>query len=195
MRVLLALTYYRPHVSGLTIYVERLANVLAERGHEVTVLASRHDRTLPKRTAHNGVRVVRVPVAFRVSKGVVMPTYGIEAMRQVRRHDVVSIHLPQFEGWALGLCREGAPASHCPHLPLRSAAAGGALNAVAERVVGAANGAAAALADRIVAYTQDYADHTPLLRRHADRVVIVPPPVVMPRPAAADVESFRHRHG
>ncbi len=38
MRVLVALTYFRPHVSGLTIYVERLVAALAERGHEVTVL-------------------------------------------------------------------------------------------------------------------------------------------------------------
>jgi hypothetical protein len=27
----------------------------------------------------NGVNVVRVPVAARVSKGVIMPTFGIEA--------------------------------------------------------------------------------------------------------------------
>ena len=149
MRVLLALTYYRPHVSGLTIYVERLANVLAERGHDVTVLASRHDRTLPRRTAHDGVRVVRVPVAFRVSKGVVMPTYGIEALRQVRRHDVVSIHLPQFEGWVLGLCGKALrrPTVLTYHCDLRLP--NGALNVVAERIVVASNSAAAALADRI----------------------------------------------
>jgi hypothetical protein len=29
MRILHVLTYYRPHVSGLTIYVERLARSLA----------------------------------------------------------------------------------------------------------------------------------------------------------------------
>ena len=46
-RVLLVLTYYRPHVSGLTIYVERLARELAGRRHQVTVLTSRYDRTLP----------------------------------------------------------------------------------------------------------------------------------------------------
>ena len=36
MRVLLGVTYYRPHVSGLTIYVERLGRALAGRGHAVT---------------------------------------------------------------------------------------------------------------------------------------------------------------
>ncbi len=48
MRILFILTYYRPHVSGLTIYVERLAKALGERGHEVTVLTSRYDRGLPR---------------------------------------------------------------------------------------------------------------------------------------------------
>ena len=40
-RILLALTYYRPHVSGLSICAERLARGLARRGHSVTVLTSR----------------------------------------------------------------------------------------------------------------------------------------------------------
>ena len=42
MKILHALTYYHPHLSGLTIYVERLAETLAARGHEVTVATSRH---------------------------------------------------------------------------------------------------------------------------------------------------------
>lgn len=194
MKVLLALTYYRPHLSGLTIYVERLGRILVERGHEVTVLTSRQPRALPRLEESDGVRVVRVPVAFRVSKGVIMPTYGLEAMRQVRAHDILSIHLPQFESWGLALVGRviGRPTILTYHCDLNLPA--GALNRVVERVVGATNAVAARFADRIVAYTQDYADNTPLLRRYADRVAIVPPPVVMPRPVPADVESFRHRH-
>ncbi len=48
MKVLFILTYYRPHVSGLTIYVERLARELAARGHEVTVLTSHYAAHLPR---------------------------------------------------------------------------------------------------------------------------------------------------
>ena len=33
MKVLIVLTYYRPHTSGLTVYAERLATGLAARGH------------------------------------------------------------------------------------------------------------------------------------------------------------------
>ena len=38
MRILHSLTYYRPNVSGLTIYVERIAGQLVERGHDPSVV-------------------------------------------------------------------------------------------------------------------------------------------------------------
>jgi len=97
MKVLFILTYYRPHVSGLTIYVERLARALAQRGHQVTVLTSQYDRRLAREEALDGVRVLRVPVAFRFNKGVFMPAFAPLAWREIRAHDVVSIHLPQVE--------------------------------------------------------------------------------------------------
>ena len=48
MRILAALTYYQPHISGLTIYVQRLAEALVELGHSVTVLTSLYDPALPQ---------------------------------------------------------------------------------------------------------------------------------------------------
>ena len=48
MSILIVLTYYRPHISGLTIYAERLAIAMAKRGHQVTVLTSQYDKSLPQ---------------------------------------------------------------------------------------------------------------------------------------------------
>jgi len=105
VRVLIVLTYYRPHTSGLTIYAERLARGLVARGHRVTVLTSRFDRSRPLEAVEDGVRVVRAPVLLRVSKGVIMPTFGWLATRLVESHDVVSLHLPQFD--AAGVAARG----------------------------------------------------------------------------------------
>ena len=191
MRVLVALTYYRPHLSGLTIYVERLATALAARGHDVTVLASGHDPSRPRVATEDGVRVVRVPVAFRVGKGVVMPKHGRLATKLLREHDVLSLHVPQFEAWSLALRaralrRPTVMTYHCDlHLPA------GAVNRVTDQVMAASNGLAARVADRIVAYTDDYARSVPVLRRFRSKVEIVPPPVVMPSPAPAEVDAFR----
>ena len=193
-RVLLVLTYYRPHVSGLTIYVERLARELAGRGHQVTVLTSRYDRTLPAEESMDGVRVVRVPVLLRVSKGVVMPILPW-LIREVRRHDAVGVHLPQLDGGIAALVgrlfrRRTVLTYHC-NLLLPA----GVVNRLAGAVVRVMNEVAAFVSHRIVAYTQDYADHTALLHRHASKVRVVPPPVVMRSPLAGEAQRFRELHG
>lgn len=103
MKILLVLTYYQPHVSGLTIYAQRLATALAQRGHQVTVLTSQYDRSLRQEEVVDEVRIVRVPVWWRVSKGVIMPTFPLVAWQLIRQHDVLSVHLPQFEASLLGL--------------------------------------------------------------------------------------------
>ena len=51
---------------------------------------------------------------------------------------------------------------------------------MADAVVFAMNYVAGRLAHRIVAYTQDYADHSPLLRRFRQKIRVIPPPVIMP---------------
>jgi glycosyltransferase involved in cell wall biosynthesis len=191
MRILVGLTYYRPHISGLTIYVERLSRALVARGHHVTILTSRFDPQLPREEWVDGVRVVRVPVVLRVSKGVIMPSFGRWASQLVREHDVISLHLPQFD--AAGIAARGRlfgrPTILTYHCDLQLPP--GLFNRAADRVVSAANFAAGLLSDRVVAYTQDYADHAPLLRRFRGKLAVIPPPVVMPSPAPEETEVFR----
>ena len=103
MHILTVLTYYRPHTSGLTIYAERLAKALVRRGHEVTILTSQFNPKLAKNDVDEGVKIVRVPVFMRISKGVVMPSFGFIASRLVRSHDAVHLHLPQFDAAGLSL--------------------------------------------------------------------------------------------
>jgi glycosyltransferase involved in cell wall biosynthesis len=191
VKVLFALTYYHPHVSGLTIYVQRLATVLAERGHQVTVLTSHYDPALPREEAIDGVRVVRAPVLLRISKGVIMPSFPLLALRLARAHDVISVHLPQFEAslvalWGQLLRRPVVLTYHCDlRLPE------GWFNRIVDRVVAFSNAAAGHLAQAIVAYTRDFAQHSPFLSRFPDKVHVIPPPVIMPAPDPTAVAAFR----
>ncbi len=196
MKILIALTYYRPHVSGLTIYVQRLAEAMAARGHEVTVLTSRYARELPRVEVMNGVRVVRVPVVMRVSKGVIMPTFAWWALRLIREHEVVSIHLPQFEASLLSfLCRcvVGRPCYITYHCDLQLPP--GAFNRLVGAVVHVGNYMAGLFADGIVAYTEDYATHSPYLSRFKGKLSIIHPPVVIPSVDPVACQAFRDRLG
>src|SRR5512142_2377278 len=97
MKILIGLTYYRPHYSGLTIYTERLARSLAKLGHQVTVLTSRFPPYLPAEEDQNGVHIIRPAVAMQLSKGVIMPSLPVRALKLIRQADVVNLHLPQMD--------------------------------------------------------------------------------------------------
>ena len=190
MKILTVLTYYRPHTSGLTIYAERLARAFAKRGHEVTVMTTQYDKSLPREEMMDGVKVIRVPVAFRLSKGVIAPTFGWVATKLVAQHDVVQMHLPQFDapGVAFRGRLFGKPAVLTYHCDLQLPS--GLFNRIVNTVVHFQNNMAGILADHIVTYTQDYADNSPYLSRYASKLTPILPPVELPNPAPGAVQTF-----
>jgi glycosyltransferase involved in cell wall biosynthesis len=194
MKVLIAVTYYRPHVSGLTIYAERLARSLVARGHQVTVLAAQYDPKLPRREKLHGVDVIRVPVALRVSKGVIMPTIGWLATRLVPQHDVVSLHLPQLDATGIGvrgrLWNKPVVITYHSDLILPPSL----INWLAQTVSDLGNDLAAHLADVILAYTDDFARHSRYLSKYLDKVQVIPPPVEMPIPTPEALQAFREQY-
>ncbi len=194
MKILVGLTYYRPHVSGLTIYVERLARSLVQRGHSVTVLTAQYDAKLPRRETLHGVDVIRAPVALRVSKGVIMPTIGWLATRLVPAHDVVSLHLPQLDATGIGvrgrLWNRPVVITYHSDLILPPSP----VNWLAQTVSDLGNDIAAHLADVLLAYTDDFAQHSRYLSKYLDKVKVIPPPVEMPVPAPEAVRAFREQY-
>src|SRR5512147_2652107 len=190
MRILTVLTYYRPHTSGLTIYAERLARAFAKRGHQVTVMTTQYDPSLKEEETIDGVKVIRVPVAARVSKGVIAPTFGWVATKLVAQHDVVQLHLQQFD--APGVALRGrlfgkttVLTYHCDiQLPP------GLFNRLVNTVVDFQNNMAGRLSNHIVTYTQDYADNSPYLSRYKSKLTPILPPVEMPDPLPGAVRAL-----
>ena len=194
MKILTVLTYYRPHTSGLTIYAERLARAFVKRGHQVTVMTTHYDPSLPLEETMEGVNVIRVPVAARVSKGVLAPTFGLVATKLVAQHDVVQLHLPQFDapGVALRARLFGKPAVLTYHCDLLLTPTW--FNRFVNTVVNFQNNMAGRLANHIVTYTQDYADNSPYLSRYAFKLTPILPPVELPFPTTQAVSAFASEH-
>lgn len=192
MKILVALTFYHPHWTGLTVVAKRVAEGMAARGHEVTVLTSRFDAGLPLDEELNGVRIVRLPVLTRLSRGVLMPSFPATARRLVADADVVQIHTPMLEAPFLTALahRRGIRAVLTHHgdlvMPSRP------FDRLVERSVTWLLRRAAAAADRIVVYTQDYLEHSAFLRPFAAKSVPIAPPVRIRRP---DPEAARRWRG
>lgn len=196
MKILEVLTYYRPWVSGLTIYVERLSRALADQGHDVTVLTSQYEKELPLYDLQDGVKVVRVPVLFRVSKGVIMPGFGPMAWKLAQDADVIHLHLPQFDapGVALRGRLLGKPVVLTYHCDLQLPEGG--FNRVVDKVVQTMNRMAGNLADAVVTYTRDYGSHSPYLSHYlGKKLQIIPPPVELAPCSEEQARAFCEAQG
>jgi len=194
MKILTVLTYYRPHTSGLTIYAERLARAFVKRGHQVTVMTAQFDPSLPREETIDGVKVIRIPVLARVSKGVIAPTFGWVATKLAAQHDVIQLHLPQFDapGVAFRGRLFGKPTILTYHCDLLLPP--GFFNRIVNTVVDFQNNMAGMLSNHIVTYTQDYADNSPYLSRYASKLTPILPPVELPVPTPEAVSAFAREH-
>lgn len=193
MKILVALTYYKPYVSGLTIYAARVAEAWARAGHEVTVFTSQHLPDLSREELLNGVRVVREPVALRISKGTVMPKFWLDAAAYVREADVVNVHLPQLESALLARLgrKYGKKVILTYHCDLQMPS--GVVNTLANKGVLWMNDIAFRNCDAVVTNSQDYADHSEILRKLSDKVRIIQPPVELAELNEKVESAFRKR--
>lgn len=194
MRILIALTYYRPHYSGLTIYVERLARALVKRGHHVTVLTSRFSKDLPPREIIDGVEIVRPEVRLRISKGVIMPSMPLHAWHLIQQADVVNVHLPQLDAALIAMLARmlHKPVVMTYHCDLRLPE--GFIHRLANFASSIANQITGAIADRIVTNTRDYAENSPYLRGYLHKMVFIAPAVDLPSINAFDLAAFRRKY-
>ncbi len=192
LKVLIALLYYVPHRTGLTLHVQRIAEALAARGHQVTVLTARYDPSLPRdEQVINGVRVIRLWAPIQISRGMVMPAYPWAAFRLIQMHDVVSIHTPLFETpiFALytKLLRKGLVITHHGDLVLPK----GLKNRLIQKFMFELYKIAGRAAHRIIAYSKDYADYSYYIAPFRKKTSAVYPPIVTPMPNPQRVEEMR----
>ncbi len=193
MKILIALTYYRPHYSGLTIHAEREARALAARGHQVTVLTSRFDPKLPAVEFRDGVKIVRPRVWFHISKGVIMPGMPAWAWRLIRQSDVVHLHVPQFDAAGLALIAHwlGKSVVLTYHCDLRLPA--GFIHSIANLVSNLSNHITARVASLIIHNTRDYAEHSSFMGRYLDKLRPILPPVEVTPITPDDDLAFRRK--
>ena len=192
LKILMLLLYYHPHPTGLTYYVKTLAEGLAARGHQVTVLAAHHSgETMRGESVENGVRVIRLWAPISISRGMIMPAYPLRLISLLRQHDVLNIHLPMLEsGLAAWLARAfGKPvvATHHADLVLPRSLINNLITDVMARIYRFTVRRAAC----VVAYSQDNSRHSAFLRPFQDKVRAIYPPAVIPEPQPARVRELQ----
>lgn len=192
-RVLFALYYYRPYVSGLTLHIQRLADALRRRGWDVEVMTTRYSMELPVIEEINGIVVHRIRAFGRVSKGVIAPGFVPAIARIARRADVVVPVLPLAEAGAVACLvpkRKLLPFYVCD-LTLGDSAIERAILRISERSARITVGRST----RFLGLSREFIQASPVVGDMADRAVGCQPLVDIDRWSRQDARHLDAHYG
>jgi glycosyltransferase involved in cell wall biosynthesis len=198
LKILICLLYYVPHYTGYTIHVQDVAEALAARGHEVTVLCARHHNDLPRDETIRGVRIVRLWAPIQLSRAMIMPTYPLALFAFMRKYDLIFANTPSFETWLIALVAQmtgkQVVSTHHGDLILPPSLK----NRLIQNVTFQLYKVMAKRAFRLFAYSHDYADHSYYLRPFRHKVSVIYPPIRVPAPQpslAAELRASWQKEG
>lgn len=194
MKILFVLTYYRPHWTGLTQYAARLAEGLAQRGHEVAVLSSQHQKDLAQEETINKVKVFRLPSLFRISRTQITPLFPLKLFLLIRENEVVVAYLPLTEIILVAILAKIFKRKfflvHNGDLVLPT----GLINWLLEKIYYLTTGIAIRLANGVIVQTKDYSEKSRLLSPFKDKWRVILPLYEKMKISKTGIEKFKKKY-
>ena len=202
MKLLLVITYYYPHWTGLTQYAKALAESLDKKMFSVSVLAYKHELDLREEEEISDVRVIRIPAWFRLSRTMVSPLWFAVLWRQMAGCDKVVAFTPQAEVAAVAVMawvwRKPFWLIHNGDLVLPK----GVGNRILEKIFYMTTSLAISLSRGVIVNTKDYATHSALLKKFPKKWIELRPPFPPLEPKSkiekqinSKLKGFKHRIG
>ncbi|MGA8710741.1 MAG: glycosyltransferase family 4 protein [Thermoplasmata archaeon] len=180
MRIVQVSPFFHPHAGGVESHVRGIVRELAREGHEVTVVTSRYDRSLPVDEETEGYRILRSR-----SLGVLLDTpldFGTRRTVRALEPDVFHLHYPPplTSYFATReLSRRKVPVCLTYHCDLYLPGAAGRLLAGIYQTVFLPS--TLNRTDRVIVHTKSYGSTSAMLRGRELSVI----------PSAVDLERFR----
>jgi len=196
MKILFVLTYYRPHWTGLTRYAARLAEGLAQKNHQISVLAVQHQKGLPLKETINKVEVHRIPFLFKFSRGFIAPLLFFKFLSLLLKNEVIVIYLPFPEVLPFTLIAKIAKRKiflvHNGDLVLPQR--GGFLNRLLEKFYYLNTSLAIKFANAIIVQTKDYSQHSKLLSSFEKKWKVILPLYPQMKTNLKKIKAFKRKY-
>lgn len=180
MKILIALNYYSPYISGVTEAAKIEAEELAkDPNNKVTVVCSNHDN-LPSEEVINNVRVIRTPVIMKISKGTVSPKFITTIKKLAKENDIVNIHLPMLESGVIAKLvdkRKLIVTYQCDiNLPKSL------FNNMIVKIMDISHKMAFKRANKVIVSSIDYSNNSRILHKAKDKLYEIAPPFKLINP-------------
>jgi glycosyltransferase involved in cell wall biosynthesis len=190
MNIVMLTSYYDPHISGLTLYFQRLAEEYVKLGHVVTVLTAQHDKKLPKTELINNVKVIRSPYLFRLNKGMFLHRIIIDSWKPVRNSDIVHMNLPSLEALPVAILstilRKPVVSTYVCDITLPKFIG----SSLFDKIIDLNHYITLKLSKTIASFTLDFAKNSRLLKRFAKNCKEVYPIVKLNSPEKINIPDL-----
>ena len=176
MKILFILNYYYPNTSGLTEHVRLLAEQLAQnKKYEITILCSNH-ANLPNKEIINNVNIVRTNIWFKISKGIISPSFIFIAKKLSKQNDIVNLHLPMIESGLIStfLPKEKLLTTYHCDVDLEKKL----INNLILKVMDYSNNRALKKSKKIIVTTKEYAMTSRISYKYIDKMIEIVPPII-----------------
>lgn len=181
MKLLFSITYYKPYISGLTVYAQTLIQELSQLGYDVSVICMRHLPNLATKEYQQGVCVSRAVPILAVSKGFLSLDWFVKSWHEVRKTETIIVNLPQVEGVVPAVLskifNKRLIAVYHAEVVLRH----GALRGLVQFFLDLSTKVILYLCDRVVIYTPEYGNYSQLIRPHLHKAKAIYPPMPLPQ--------------
>jgi len=192
-KILISVSYYSPHISGLTHSIKNLSVLLSGSGYQLTILTTQHDKKLPQKMRDAHIAIHRVPYLFKIHKGFFIPKFLTTAFSLLQKNDHVIIVLPQFEGVIVALLAKLLGKKITTLYICEVTLSENVITKFFELLLRLSHLVTVTLSQNIVTLTQDFAKNNTLLAKRIDRITAILPVIVKPLVTQKAQAFFRNR--
>ncbi len=100
-KILFLARLYHPHIGGVEKHLSIISKYLYKKGHQVTIICEKHDKSLKNIETIDGIRVIRIPIShsernkkFEIWKWILKNRELIDSFDVIHIHDVFFWILP-----------------------------------------------------------------------------------------------------
>lgn len=198
MKLLLASEYFYPHWTGIAKAFLTLAKQLKKDGHDVTILTTQFDSSLPKYDDFEGLTIIRSAPQFKISRTQYSFTALVDFFKLTYSADQVIINSPHsnvlFFTFIAKILMKKVTIFHQGDLKLPRTTGSIIQHILIERIFDMLTIPAFFLADRVSTYTKDYAQHSRTMKYFLFKFFAYIPPVTLPDTRRAEPSGRRQTH-
>jgi len=100
-KILIVTDFYKPHISGITTYIDQLIKSLILNKNFVTILTIHHLPELSKYEKYENYEIIRCKPFCKISRGFLSIELIFQFFKKYKKYDLINIHFPLVEIFAL----------------------------------------------------------------------------------------------